>query len=216
MTECPEEFRWLSAREPLDETYCVSFVRGLSQGEVLRRFGVDESTMEEVTFDELGGRSVESMRADAAGYIGAAKIDDWTLVIEPGGWQIAVDPNICAPVSRGTEVVSVCCHDYASDAFAYIVDSEPVVLFDPMFPGERLGSDPDRFVEEMREAGLDPEHDIDIDDSHIDFPMERSFALASRITGLSFSPEMLKLRFLGAEPRRDGGQRGFGVHLGRD
>ncbi len=33
--------------------------------------------------------------------------------------------------------------------------------------------------------------------------MERSFALASRITALPFSPETLGLRFLGAEPLED-------------
>ncbi|GAB2457895.1 DUF6461 domain-containing protein [Streptosporangium sandarakinum] len=203
MTECPEEFRWLSGREDLGEIYCVSFVRGLSPDEVLRRFGVDESTMEEgVTSEELDERSVESMRDDAAGYIGAAKIGDWTLVIEPGGWKLAVDPDVYGPVSRGTEVVSVCRHDYASDSFAYIVDGEPVVWFDPMLPDARSGNDPDRFVKEMRDVGLDPEHDID-DDPRIDFPTGRSFALAGRITGLPFSPEMLELRFLGAEPLED-------------
>ncbi|WP_371784213.1 DUF6461 domain-containing protein [Streptosporangium subroseum] len=203
MTERPEEFRWLSDSDPLGEIYCVSFVRSLSPEEVLRRFGVDEGTLEEVAFNELEERSVESMRDDAAGYIGAAKIGDWTVVIEPGGWQIAGDSEIGGRVSRGTEVVSVCCHEYASDTFAYLVDGEPVVWFDPMLPDARSGSDPDRFVKEMREVGLDPEHDIDIDDSDIDFPMERSFALASRITGLPFSPETLKLQFLGAETLED-------------
>ncbi|GAA3128109.1 DUF6461 domain-containing protein [Streptosporangium carneum] len=204
MTETLEEFAWLSGHEPLGEIYCVSFVRDLSPEEVLRRFGVDESTMEEgVAFDELGERSVETMRDDAAGYIGAAKVGDWTLVIEPGGWQLAVDPDIYAPVSRGIEVVSVCRHNYASDSFAYIVDGEPVVHFDPMRPYDRSGSDPDRFVKEMSEVGLDPERDVDVDDSPVESPMERSFALASRITGLPFSPEMLELRFLGAETLED-------------
>ncbi|GIH90538.1 DUF6461 domain-containing protein [Planobispora siamensis] len=204
MTECPEEFRWLSDREELGEIYCVSFVRGLSPDEVLRRFGIDENTMEEgVTAEGLNERSVESMRADSAGYIGAAEIGDWTLVIEPGGWKIAVDSDVYGPVSRGTEVVSVCRHDYASDSFAYIVDGESVLHFDPMCPDDRSGSDPDRFIKEMREVGLDPEYDIFDDDSHIEFPIERSFALAGRITGLPFSPEMLALRFLGAEPLED-------------
>ncbi len=203
MTETPEEFPWLSEHEVLDEIYCVSFVRDLSPEEVLRRFGVDESTMEEVTFDELDERSAESLMDDAAGYIGAVKVGDWTLVIEPGGWKLAVDSEIMARVSRGTEVVSVCRHDYASDTFAHIVDGQPVVWFDPMLPDARSGNDPDRFIKEMREVGLDPDYDIDGDGSHIDSPMERSFALASRITALPFSPEMLELRFLGAEPLED-------------
>ncbi|MEV6866001.1 DUF6461 domain-containing protein [Streptosporangium subroseum] len=104
MTERPEEFRWLSDNELLGEIYCVSFVRGLSPEEVLRRFGVDESTLEEVAFDELEERSVESMRDDAAGYIGAAKIGDWIVVIEPGGWQIAGDTE-----SRPSVIGRFCC-----------------------------------------------------------------------------------------------------------
>lgn len=206
MAECLDGFRWLADCESLGEIYCVSFIRNLSPEEALRRFGVNESTLEEgVAFDELDRRSVESMRDDAAGYIGAAKTDGWTVVVEPGGWKIAVDSETYARVSRGTEVVSVCRHDYASDSFAYIVDGESVVHFDPMRPGDRSGSDPDRFIKEMREVGLNPEHDIDIDiaNAFIDFPMERSFALASRITDSPFSPETLKLRFLGAEPRSE-------------
>ncbi|GAA3031948.1 DUF6461 domain-containing protein [Streptosporangium longisporum] len=203
MTQTPAELPRLSEHEVLDEIYCVSFVRGLAPEEVLRRFGVDESTMEEVTSDELGERSAEGMSDDAAGYVGAVKVGDWTLVIEPGGWKLAVDSEVMARVGRGTEVVSVCCHTYASDTFAYIVDGEPVVWFDPMLPDARSGSDPDRFVKEMREVGLGPEYDIEDDGSHIDLPMERSFALAGRITGLPFSPEMLELRFLGAEPLED-------------
>jgi hypothetical protein len=140
------------------------------------------------------------MRDAAAGHIGAVKIGDWTLVIEPGGWQIAVDPDIMARVARGTEVVSIYCHEFASDTFAYIVDGAPVVWFDPMLPDARSGSDPDRFIEEMRAVGLDPEFDLDDEDAHIDLPIERSFALAGRITGLPFSAEMLELRFVGAEP----------------
>jgi hypothetical protein len=198
MTEIPEDFPCFPGYETLGDIYCVSFVRDLSPEEVLRRFGVDEDTMEEVAFDELDERSVESMRDDAAGYIGAAKVGDWTVVIEPGGWQIAVDSEISAPVSRGTEVVSICRHDYATDTFAYIVDGTPVVWFDPRLPDARSGSDPDRFVEKMRDVGLDPNHDID--GPGIDYPIERSFALASWITGLPFSPDMLNQRFLGAEP----------------
>ncbi|GIH76439.1 DUF6461 domain-containing protein [Planobispora longispora] len=177
MTECPEEFRWLSGCEDLDEIYCVSFVRDLTPDEVLRRFSVDVSTADE---------------CDPADYVGTAKIGDWTLTVEPGGWQLAADPETYTRVGRGTEIVSVSRHDYASDTFAYIVDGEPVVWFDPMFPEERSGTDPDRFVGEMREVGLDPDHDID-DSEDIRFPIERSFALASRITGLRFSPEMLEL-----------------------
>lgn len=101
MTEKPEEFAWLSGCETLDEIYCVSFVRGIPPEEVLRRFGVDENTMEEVTFDELDERSAESMRDDVAGYIGAAQIGGWTLVIEPGDGRSPSTPRSTAGSRRG-------------------------------------------------------------------------------------------------------------------
>ncbi|QFY13819.1 hypothetical protein GBF35_51210 [Nonomuraea phyllanthi] len=197
----PEDLSYFPGHETLEDIYCVSFVRALSPEEVLRRFGVEEDTMEEVGFDELFERSTETMRDDAAGFIGAAKVGDWTLVVEPGGWQLAVDSGIYTPVSRGTELVSVCRHDYASDAFAYIVDGTPVVWFDPALPNARSGSDPDRLVDKMREVGLDPDHDSD--GAEIDHPLERSFALASGITGLAFSSDILDLPFLGAETLED-------------
>ncbi|MFG1948422.1 DUF6461 domain-containing protein [Nonomuraea sp. NPDC048826] len=180
--------------DTLGEIFCVSFVRDVSPEEVLRRFGVDEDTMEEVTFDELDERSADTMREDAAGFIGAARVGDWTVVVEPGGWQLAVDASIYGRVSRGTEVVSVCRHDYAQDTFAYIVDGVPVVSFDPMCPNHRAGSDPDRFVAKMREVGLDPGHDLD--GPGIEHRIEASFALASSITGLTFPTDAT---FLGAE-----------------
>ncbi|GAA2213057.1 hypothetical protein GCM10009850_085190 [Nonomuraea monospora] len=198
MTETFEELPCFPGYETLGEIYCVSFVRDLSPEEALRRFGVDEDTMEEVAFDELDLRAGESMRDDAAGFIGAARVGDWTVVVEPGGWEIAVVEDIYTRLSRGTEVVSVCRHDYAQNTFAYIADGTPVVQFDPMFPEERSGSDADRFVVKMREIGLDPEHDID--GPGIDQPMEGSFALASGITGLPLSTDLRGLRFLGAEP----------------
>ncbi|MBG0812664.1 hypothetical protein HS045_00270 [Planomonospora sp. ID82291] len=181
-----EEFRWLSDCEELDEIYCVSFVRDLTPEEVLRRFSGDENTTEE---------------CDAADYVGTAKIGDWTLVVEPGGWELAATPEIYTRVGRGTEIVSVSRHDCASDTFVYIVDGEPVVQFEPMFPGDRSGTDPDRLVEEMRVVGLNPDHDIDGPD--IGSPIERSFALASKIVALHFSPEMLELCSFRTAPRED-------------
>ncbi|GLX00988.1 hypothetical protein Misp02_50740 [Microtetraspora sp. NBRC 16547] len=200
MTEPYEEFRWLSGNRPLGEIYCVSFVRGLSPTEVLHRFGVDESTIEEVTFEELDERSMENSNG-AAGYIGAVKIGDWAVVIEPGGWQIAVDSEIRARISQGTEVVSVCCHDYASDTFAHEIDGKTITWFDPLAPSSRSGSDPDRLVDAMRDVGLNPDHTFE--GPSIDYPIPSSFALASRITGLPFSQDMLNLRFLGAEPSEE-------------
>ncbi|MEV4116681.1 DUF6461 domain-containing protein [Nonomuraea sp. NPDC049695] len=200
MTHTGEDFSWLEDTEPLGDIYCVSFVRHISPEETLRRFGVDESTMEEVTFEEMDERSAENSE-DAAGYIGAAEVQGWTLVIEPGGWQLAADDDVRTCVSRGAEVVSVCRHDYAADTFVHEIDGETIVCFDPMAPQHRSGSDLDRFTDAMRDVGLNPDHPSD--GPGIEFPIPRAFALASRIIGVPFTREMLDLRFLGAEPSGD-------------
>lgn len=195
------DFRWLREDDSLDDVYCVSFVRGLSPREALRRFGVDERTMEEMTFDELTERSAANAEG-AAGCIGAVRIGGWTMVVEPGGWKLAIDPETGARVSAGTELVSVCRHDYAADHFAYLVDGEVVTSFDPIAPNAREGGDPDRFVGWMREVGLDPadEPADSPDEADHTTSIPACFALASRITGLPFTPDLLEPRFLGAEP----------------
>lgn len=185
------DFRWLGEDDALDDIYCVSFVRDLSPREALRRFGVDESTMEEMTFDELSERSAANAEG-AAGCVGAVRIGGWTMVVEPGGWKLAIDSETGARVSAGTELVSVCRHDYAADRFTCLADGEVVTSFDPIAPGAREGGDPDRFLTWMRETGLDP--------GDGDPPIPACFALASRITGLPFTRDLLELGFLGAEP----------------
>lgn len=68
------------------------------------------------------------------GYIGAVKVGGWSVVIEPEGWKIAVDSEIRARISQGIEVVSACCHEYASDTSTYEIDGKTITWFDPMNP----------------------------------------------------------------------------------
>lgn len=175
----------ISGIDALGEIYCVSFVRGLSPEEALRRFGIDEETLEEgLPFDELDERSAENMPDDGAGYVAAAKVGDWTVIVEPGGWRLAADSEKFRPVSRGTELVAVCRHDYAEDSFAYIVDGTPALWFDPARPED--GSE--HFTAMMNEVGFSEED-----------PMGSSFALAARITGLG-DVDLRALSYLGADP----------------
>ena len=117
------------------------------------------------------------------------------------GSIVKPDSEIRARISQGTEVVSVCRHDYASDTFAHEIDGKTITWFNPVDPSSRSGSDPDRLVDAMRDVGLDPDHTFE--GPSIDYPIPSSFALASRITGLPFSQDMLNLRFLGAEPSEE-------------
>ncbi|WP_246267624.1 DUF6461 domain-containing protein [Nonomuraea typhae] len=181
----------------LGEIYCVSFVRGVAPEEVLRRFGVDEDTFTELSIDELASRSWEEYAEDSAGWIGAASLGDWTVLVEPGGWKTAVDEEVYTKVSHAAELVSVCRHDYANDSFLYAVDGRGITWFDPEIPDSRVGAEPDRLLDRMRRLGLDP------DAEEIDDALERAFKLADELTGLTYTPELLDRRFLAAEPVYD-------------
>jgi hypothetical protein len=114
--------------------------------------------------------------------------------------HIAVARPLLRRLSQATEVVSINRNIHATDFFVYAADGELITWFDLLGPYARTGSDPDRFVDMMREVGLNPDLDLDVDledpDLGTEFP--RSFVLARKITGFPFSQDMLEV--LGSTP----------------
>ncbi|MBG0826994.1 hypothetical protein HS041_04315 [Planomonospora sp. ID67723] len=202
MSDIRGSFGWLSMEDgPLGQIYGVSFVRGLSPHEVFARLDVDVETIEEKTFEELEDDAyeyVEESNGSYAGYVGAVEVDGWTVLIEPSDWRVALEPGVLDRLSRGTEVVSVDRHAYASDNFVHAVDGDVVTRFEPSAPHLRSGGDPDRWVSQMRDVGLGRRTS---DDPAPDDHIASTFALVSIITGIGFSPEVLDMTFLGAAIR---------------
>lgn len=128
-------------------------------------------------------------------YVGALEVNSWAVLIQLWTGAIGLNRLLLRGLSQSTEVVSIYRNVHATDYFAYAVDSEEVTCFDQLVPDTRWGSDPDRLVSKMREVGLSWEG------PDIDAPFPRSFALARKITGFSFSEDMLSARFLGAAVR---------------
>ncbi len=58
-------------------------------------------------------------------------------------------------LSRGTDVAWFS-WTQTIDYFFYFVDGVEVTSFEPLLAQDRRGSDPDRFLTEMLQAGLDP------------------------------------------------------------
>ncbi|ACZ83074.1 DUF6461 domain-containing protein [Streptosporangium roseum] len=196
MTSSPAEFHWLSDEGPLDDIFCISFIRGLPPLEVLARLGVDEITIKEMTFDEFNELAVEqwiSTGGDAPDYVGAVKLGNWAILVEPLGWRVPTYPNVLNRLSEGTEVVSVSRHEYASDEFVHVINRDVIVRFDPLSPQYRTGVDPKRWEAVMARVGLGP---FTSDDSMPDDPIASAFALASEITGVSFTADVLDQPFL--------------------
>ncbi|MEV4377587.1 DUF6461 domain-containing protein [Streptosporangium sp. NPDC049644] len=206
MTDLHEEFGWLSEFGPFHDVSCVSFIRSLSPVEALTRLGAEVEGIEEVTFEGLQERTMKCIDSDDmhTSYVGTLEMDGWTVLVQLWWASIAVDRHLLIRLSQATEVVSINRNIHASDFFVYAADGALVTWFDLLGPYARAGSDPDRFVDMMREVGLNPDLDpdldldVDLEDPDLGTEFPRSFALARKITGFPFSQDMLDMRLLGA------------------
>ncbi|MFI9507873.1 hypothetical protein [Nocardia sp. NPDC052566] len=88
--------------------------------------------------------------------------------IEPYGWTSTLHPELGEP-SRGCGLLAITRHDYAADhTLDYAIDGPIVTGYRLRQPHGRHGCHPDRFT-----------------------AVPRAFALAAKITGMSFTPDML-------------------------
>ncbi|MEV1172403.1 DUF6461 domain-containing protein [Nonomuraea sp. NPDC049784] len=199
-------FRWLNGPEgedsgPLSMIFSVAFFRGLDPAEVVRRFSRGEDSGQESDFDGLDAKASEFVNETAGGngggYVGVFQAGEWCVAVEPYGWMVTLH-EVVTKLSRGCEVLAVTRHDYAAEhSFAYAIDGTIVTGYWPRYPYERYGSDPDRLNAFMRELGMgldEPEDDAAWDaawEDNYDTAVPRAFALAAKVTGVPFTPDLL-------------------------
>ncbi|WP_405140027.1 DUF6461 domain-containing protein [Sphaerisporangium sp. NBC_01403] len=125
-----------------DTGYCFTFVRDLTPEEALRRIGVELLTDEDDEEDLLEGLLL------------AQPSEGGTLLIEENGYAATMD-QFLRPLSAGTVVASVFRNVNFDQTFVFYEEGEEILSFDPQFPGDsRSGSEPDRYLAEMRGLGL--------------------------------------------------------------
>ncbi|WP_113705336.1 DUF6461 domain-containing protein [Nonomuraea lactucae] len=193
---------WLAHGWELGDVWCLTFVRDLDDAEALRRLGASEESIRPLSYQELMDEGLFPHTVLAGRLVG------WVVLIERNGSE-ATEPDALRALSAGTEVVSVLRHDYANDMFVYAIDGERLTSFDPRKPGWRYGSDPDRLLSVMREAGLDPTYvpgdyvpqDEDDGEDEDIIPIlptvNGALTLAARLTGVVLSQEVLHGPLLG-------------------
>ncbi|WP_107655745.1 DUF6461 domain-containing protein [Nocardia suismassiliense] len=205
-------FQWLNASEsqagPLGVIFSIAFVRNLDPSEVVRRFSKGDDSGQESDFEELKDRIVEfkSGGGDGGGHVGVFRAGAWSVAIEPYGWW-ATDRDVLAELSRDCEVLAITRHDYAEHSLAYAIDATIVTGHQLWYPHIRWGCDPDRLNDHMRELGMqldmtddeyiydadedEPESNSDAWDISRSTGVPRAFALAAKVTGVSFTADML-------------------------
>ena len=114
----------------------VTFVKGVSPAEVVRRLGRDPTSGENLLHEdvwELPGAGAELQLA-----VQVDEIDGVTVIIEPNGWLLTT-PEYAEAVSGGAEAVSVYWNVNAVMQFLLARDGRIVRRFDPLLydqPGE--------------------------------------------------------------------------------
>ncbi|WP_214322600.1 DUF6461 domain-containing protein [Nonomuraea sediminis] len=201
-------FQWLNLPEgeggggPLGVIFSVAFFRGLDAAGVVRRFSRGQDSGQESDFGGLDEKAYEFISrtdgGDGGGYVGVFQAGEWCVAIEPYGWLVTLH-EVVTKLSRGCEVLAITRHDYASEhSFEYAIDGTRVTGYRLGHPYERYGSDPDRLNGFMRELGMgldEPEDDLAWAaawEDNYDTAVPRAFALAAKVTGVPFTPAMLR------------------------
>ncbi|MEU7140902.1 DUF6461 domain-containing protein [Nocardia sp. NPDC046473] len=202
-------FQWLNAFEnqadPLGEIFSVGFFRNLAPSQVVRRFSKGDDSGQESDFEELNDRMVEFLGktggGHGGGHVGVFRAGVWSVAIEPVGWWMT-DRETLPELSRDCEVLAITVHGYAEHSLEYAIDGTIVTGHRLEYPHDRWGCDPDRLNDYMRELGMEVElgmtdndhiYDPDEDESDSDYStcVPRAFALAAKVTGVSFTADML-------------------------
>jgi len=189
------DYLWFAEHFPylLAGGYCITLVRDLSPVAMLASLGGRaEGTV-------TGGRKM-AVSADKTwttynwrrAFVGVTSVGDWTLMVEANGW-LGVSPELMAPISIGTTVVSHFRNVNAVDDFCWFQDGDVRLTFAPLSPYNRSGSDPDGLVDVMQQVGFDLS-----DGEERDYGMrtEAAFALSERITGVRLTRELLESEFV--------------------
>ncbi|MEU5862762.1 DUF6461 domain-containing protein [Nonomuraea sp. NPDC047529] len=137
----------------------VTFVRGLSPEEALRRIGAGPGD----TSREVG--------------IAAYAADGGAVLIDYHGQPLP------ETLSQGTEMARVITGITMDEYFVYAVDEVVVTEFEPFFPGGRDGTDPDHLLTHMRELSMPLDGEADTGTS-----TALALALAARATGVALTP----------------------------
>lgn len=175
----PDVYAWFESERNRPAYYTLMFTRGLAPDEVLRRLaGPGPAT-------GVGQRAI----VDDVDQVAVHDLGEWSLAVERHGFEAYVETAVNR-LSVGTEVVMLAYNVLGHCRFRHTVDGATWTDFDAVDPSDRFGLHPDRLVDAMRGAGLDPDHDIedtDYDDEQLNW-CSKTMALAESITGIRLEP----------------------------
>ncbi|AVT28784.1 hypothetical protein C6361_03935 [Plantactinospora sp. BC1] len=173
------DYEWLDEHH-LREAFCLTFVRDPDEEAVLRRFGVDPTSLRSLT----GLAGIGELPFDHL--VLAGRLDGWVFVLEENGFE-GSRTEVLRAVSAGTEAVSVYTNVNGNQRFAHAVRSLLRTGFDPGSPVRRWGEAPDALVPLMRQVGLPDTGDAGWSSGGL----EAALRLADLVTGVHLAADRL-------------------------
>lgn len=179
-------YAWLGSPEwaGFEQAFSLTFVKNVDAGAVIAMLGrVSLVSSVPTPLQELPGMQSPSP-APSHQLIGATTVSGWTVLCQQNGDE-ASTPETVERLSQGTEALAVFTNINRVSRFVYCRDGAIIVEFDPLFPDERRGNEPDRLRTAMQQVGLDF-----IDDGDDD-PVWKALELADMVTGVHIDGDVL-------------------------
>jgi hypothetical protein len=180
-----EDYSWFSARcGELAQSYCLTWVRGATPNEVIRRLGgvnpfhlqglddLDASAGRTTYLENaVEGGTFHTDRTTGFEFVAVVQLDGWSLVVEPNGY-LCTEDAARVRLSQHTTIISVYYNENTYSRFALIRDGETELECNPADPSWRTGRQSEDHLGIMATLGFPISTGLDTDDS--DFETDNS------------------------------------------
>lgn len=189
MTKTAADYAWFEDDFPdIAEAYCFTLVRDLSPAELMSRLeGRQEAPLQGIAAVVDAAFAQYDLDEKNRQLVAMTTVGTWTLLIEPNGY-LGVTEEQALPASAGTSWISHFTNINAVGTFLWAEDQVLRLCFDPMFPEDRWGAEPDELLDVMRRIGFH----LEVEDPEPDFSPQAAFALAEHLTGVAVTPALLR------------------------
>jgi hypothetical protein len=166
----------------------ISFVRGVSPERVMEAFGMNPAKAFVATLEQAWQSLpypdyLETYPPDHP-WIRVGTAGEWGFAFDESSAGVGYEEDAAQALSAGTDAVLVTRAEALSYFHSY-VDGAEVTAFEPLFGWERFGTDPDRFLSYMRQAGVRLD-----DDDAIKNPVITVLQMVTLALGISLSGDV--------------------------
>lgn len=149
--------QWLAEQYPLG--FCIIFSHGLELSEFMARMGGDPRRGIPMTRAQA---EAVMLQGENGPVIRFSQHDGWVFGIESSGYH-GGRTEVLDAVSNQTKALAITSTINADVSFKYAENQVMICTFDAILPHLRYGTDPDRFLTQMQQAGLDTDHNFAAD-----------------------------------------------------